>query len=581
MRNGVNAMRRPKKQWIVIGVLGALFVLLSCAYPAGYALRQSVEGPVIPGGLAPVGDEPGVGATPSIGQRVEAANGVAFTVQSVERVAELDGIQAEPGNTFVIADVLVENGSDAAIGSVVRSVQLYGPGAYLFASTSLSSDDALSSGMLEPGEQVQGRVAFAGVPEDMALAEMELSFAPPMLTQEGMAIDIALMDNRGDSVAEMPPPQEVAQREPVPVGETISDAGVTLTVLSAERSGGFEGAEPDPGQVFLIVEIQLENNSEDTIQTAGGFRLVDSTGNEYTRDLGLDPSEVEFGFLAIGSTTQGRLPFIIPESATDLMLIYEPMEFMMWDVAPFRIAIDETAPVAEEPGAPAEEPGPPAASTTDAPAAGAQVATVTNGGNIRSEVRVAADTVLGQVCLDDQVEILEEQSGWYRVRIFATAGDCVPQRVGAGTEGWISATLLSQPTAYTPPEQAAEPTEEPTEAPAAEPTEEPTEAPAAEPTEEPTEAPAAEPTEEPTEVPADTPLGTVNNGGNLRSDTAFAADTVIGQVCPGDRVAILQEREAEGILWYQIRVTELAADCHPERVALDTEGWLSSILVDR
>jgi hypothetical protein len=413
---------------------------------------------------------------------------------------------------------------------------------------------------------------------------MELSFAPPMLTQEGMAIDVALMDNRGDSMTEMPPPQEVAQREPVAVGEPISDAGVTLTVLSAERTNSFAGTAADPGQVFLVIEIRLENNAEDTIQTAGGFRLVDSTGNEYIRDLGLDPSEVEFGFLAIGSTTQGRMPFIIPEAATDLTLIYEPMEFMMWDVAPFRVAISETAPVASEPGTPAA-----------APAAGAQVATVTNGGNFRSEARVAQDTVLGQVCIDDQVEILEAQSGWYRVRVFETAGDCVPQRVSAGTEGWISSTLLTQPTAYTPPEQPAPAEEQPNEASAEEPTEapaeEPTEVPAEEPTEEPTpalveepeptEVPAEEPTEVPAEVPADTPIGTVNNGGNLRSDTVFAPDTVIGQVCPGDQVAILEERNAEEILWYRIRVTELAADCHPERVALDTEGWLSSILVDR
>jgi hypothetical protein len=217
---------------------------------------------------------------------------------------------------------------------------------------------------------------------------------------------------------------------------------------------------------------------------------------------------------------------------------------------------------------------------------------VTGGGNFRSEARVAPDTVLGQVCVDDQVEILEEQSGWYRVRVFATAGDCVPQRVGAGTEGWISGTLLSQPTAYTPPDQPApaeEPTAEPTEAPAEEPTAEPTEAPTpalveeptATPAEEATEEPTAEPTTEQTDLPPDTPIGTVNNGGNLRSDTVFADDTVIGQVCPGDQVAILDERNAEEILWYRIRVTELAADCHPERVSLDTEGWLSSILVDR
>lgn len=77
-------------------------------------------------------------------------------------------------------------------------------------------------------------------------------------------------------------------------------------------------------------------------------------------------------------------------------------------------------------------------------------AQVINGGNIRSAPRVSAETVIGQVCVGDRVELLEEQTigdnnRWYRLRVVATADDCVPQRVSAGTEGWVSATLLSQP----------------------------------------------------------------------------------------------------------------------------------------
>jgi type II secretory pathway pseudopilin PulG len=77
-------------------------------------------------------------------------------------------------------------------------------------------------------------------------------------------------------------------------------------------------------------------------------------------------------------------------------------------------------------------------------------ARVINGGNIRSEPRIAAETVIGQVCVGDQVELLAEETlagnnRWYRLRVVATANDCAPQRVKAGTEGWVSATLLSQP----------------------------------------------------------------------------------------------------------------------------------------
>lgn len=71
-------------------------------------------------------------------------------------------------------------------------------------------------------------------------------------------------------------------------------------------------------------------------------------------------------------------------------------------------------------------------------------------GNLRSEPRVATDTVLGQICISDAIAFLEQQTVdggvWYRIRVTQTAADCTPQRVPAGTEGWASSTLLSAPT---------------------------------------------------------------------------------------------------------------------------------------
>ncbi|WP_298819434.1 SH3 domain-containing protein [Chloroflexus sp.] len=77
-------------------------------------------------------------------------------------------------------------------------------------------------------------------------------------------------------------------------------------------------------------------------------------------------------------------------------------------------------------------------------------AQVIQGGNIRSEPRIAQETVIGQVCVGDRVELLAERAidgnnRWYRLRVIEISGNCVPQRVSVGTEGWVSATLLSQP----------------------------------------------------------------------------------------------------------------------------------------
>lgn len=68
-------------------------------------------------------------------------------------------------------------------------------------------------------------------------------------------------------------------------------------------------------------------------------------------------------------------------------------------------------------------------------------ASVVNGGNLRSEPRVAPETIVGQVVPGDVVVLLEnstvEGGIWHRVRVVEPKG-----AVPAGTEGWISELLL-------------------------------------------------------------------------------------------------------------------------------------------
>ncbi len=69
--------------------------------------------------------------------------------------------------------------------------------------------------------------------------------------------------------------------------------------------------------------------------------------------------------------------------------------------------------------------------------------TIINGGNLRSEPDIVAETVIGQVCPGDQVASLETQGNWLRVRLITPAVDCVTARVDAGTEGWVSSSLAT------------------------------------------------------------------------------------------------------------------------------------------
>lgn len=73
-----------------------------------------------------------------------------------------------------------------------------------------------------------------------------------------------------------------------------------------------------------------------------------------------------------------------------------------------------------------------------------RVAEVTGPANLRSEPRIAPETVVGQVVPGDTVAILLEQVGgdatWYRVRLTRTSGT-----LALSTEGWINSTLLKLP----------------------------------------------------------------------------------------------------------------------------------------
>lgn len=72
---------------------------------------------------------------------------------------------------------------------------------------------------------------------------------------------------------------------------------------------------------------------------------------------------------------------------------------------------------------------------------------VINGGNLRNEPQVAPETVTGLIWPGDEVAFLEQQivgkQPWFRVRVEREAGNRGGAGVPVGTEGWVSASLLS------------------------------------------------------------------------------------------------------------------------------------------
>ncbi|HEY0739042.1 MAG TPA: SH3 domain-containing protein, partial [Herpetosiphonaceae bacterium] len=87
--------------------------------------------------------------------------------------------------------------------------------------------------------------------------------------------------------------------------------------------------------------------------------------------------------------------------------------------------------------------------TAESSAATGERRQVINGGNLRQSPAVNATNIIGQVCPGDHIAILDrpEQPRWKAVRVEVTGPNCDPQRVPAGTEGWVSTSLLGEPLA--------------------------------------------------------------------------------------------------------------------------------------
>ena len=92
----------------------------------------------------------------------------------------------------------------------------------------------------------------------------------------------------------------------------------------------------------------------------------------------------------------------------------------------------------------------PVATPTPAPIAAAvptgQVLLVSN---LRTDPRVADDTRQAILCPADSIEYLMQQTVedlvWYRVRVIQAVADCNAQHAPAGTEGWASSKVVSEP----------------------------------------------------------------------------------------------------------------------------------------
>lgn len=398
----------------------------------------------------------------------------------------------------------------------------------------------------------------AAGPAAESAAQAQPPTATPMPTPTSSATPAPTPTSSATPVPTATPVPPTPTATPVPlgaVGERLERANIALTVRSVELASEVGALRAVPGEVFVIVEVLVENHSQTRLDDASLFHFVDippvryfPTGPEWLQKVPLQP----------GEQMQGKIALRVAANASNLVLEFAPHLFAARLIAPIRVALGDVAALREGVAAlPQDSPAPTPAATMPTPEAaaptlaaaqptrmlrvpapGVPIGVVVNGGNLRTLPDITSSEVLGQVCPDDQVQFLEQHDLWYRIEIYALGADCVPDRAALGTKGWVSGLLLSSPSAAVP--NATTPPQEP---------------------------------------PPLLGVAVVNQMGTLRSEPRIASDTSMGEVCSGDSVELLEQHETNAMAWYRVRLGVLAADCAPQRVQADTEGWLSSALL--
>jgi uncharacterized cupredoxin-like copper-binding protein len=113
---------------------------------------------------------------------------------------------------------------------------------------------------------------------------------------------------------------------PAAVGETVERSGVEVTLLNAQVVEIDTIVQPDEGQVFLALDLRIENKGSDSVNYGDshvsakdieqGFEFED------TSDTFLAPLPLQTGELAPDDFVRGAVIVLVSESSKDLLIRY-------------------------------------------------------------------------------------------------------------------------------------------------------------------------------------------------------------------------------------------------------------------
>ena len=160
-------------------------------------------------------------------------------------------------------------------------------------------------------------------PEKVGEAETkELASTDTLLT----ATDKTKSENQIEQTLETEPIQQYFE-----IGDKVDLNGTVITVKEVKKSPGNDFDKPKDGMEYVIVTINIQNNSDDKISyNPFDFKIQNSDGQITDMAFSIVDTDtsLESGELAIGGQVEGTVAFEEPKDDPGLILIYQSS---FWD----------------------------------------------------------------------------------------------------------------------------------------------------------------------------------------------------------------------------------------------------------
>jgi hypothetical protein len=134
--------------------------------------------------------------------------------------------------------------------------------------------------------------------------------------------------------------EENLENQTFGVGDAVEHDDYSLVVNDVEKSQGEDFDEPSDGNEYVIVEVTIDNNGDDTISyNPYHFNIQNSQGNITDTTFTTIDSDTSLssGDLAPGGTVSGTLAFEAPVDDPELELIFEPS---FWSADEVRVELN-------------------------------------------------------------------------------------------------------------------------------------------------------------------------------------------------------------------------------------------------